>query len=481
MKLTLDFSTPSPVALNPIWRFGANTCHAPLWLRDDLMGQVRTMRHELGFQYIRAHGLLCDRMNIVQPDGSFDFTLVAQAFDRLLATGLRPFLELSHLPSKLSRVDSFITAYQFYGGPPKNWKQWYELIKALVTFLRDRYGEAELRLWYFEVWNEPDLKFWSGTQQEYFKLYDLAARAVKEVCPAFRVGGPATSKTAWIDEFLAHVIKPSKDFGLDMPRCDFVATHAYPSDLAFVDSDRGDVKLQNSNIMFTLFRDVRRKVDAALGEGFPVICGEWNSSAGPLVANHDECNNSAFIAKTLVELSTVCQGSLYWNASDIYEECRFHYEPFHGGYGIMTVNDVRKSSYHAFAFLNEHRGQAVKVTASGTTPDGLGWLASRDDETARLLLYYYREPTPQGLKAKPVKVQLAGLGRGVRPAEVRSVTPGKGSAYETWLEMGQPPYLTAAILQTLTSASEPLRQSVDISKSALTIEPGTVVQVTWRA
>lgn len=470
VQVQLDQSRP----LNPIWSFGGNTCHAPLWLRDDLNRHLARVRETLGFKYVRAHGPLGDGMGIVRDDGAFDFSRLIAGLDRLLAHGFKPFLELSHMPAALARDDKSICHYRFRSAPPRDWGQWHALIEASMGALVERYGLEELRLWYFEVWNEPDIAFWSGTQAEYFKLYDLAARAVKQADAQLRVGGPATARTNWIDEFLEHVTRSSAAFGLDMPRCDFISTHAYPSDIEFLDSAQGEVILQSSDVMRELFAEVRRKVDDVLGEGFPVICGEWNSSAGPLAANHDDCNNAAFIAKTMIELSDLCQGSLVWNISDIYEECRFHYEPFHGGYGLLSVNDIPKAGFHAFALLREHEGGERLAVRMGDAPPGVGVLATRQGEALRLLVYHYQEPG--GPPGATVEVHLAGLP--AASGELVQVLPGQGSAYERWLELGEPAYINRPILNALEQASQPWRGTWAVGREPLRLPPGTIAQLT---
>lgn len=205
--LTLEPRDRRP--LSPIWSFGANTCHAPLWSRPDLQNHLRRTQRELGFRYVRCHGILNDDMDVVRTDSSFHFERVIAAIEALRACGLRPFLELSSMPDALASGNTHLTSYFYRSDPPKDWTRWYDLIRALVEALAAHFGREEVRTWYFEVWNEPDINFWTGTQADYFRLYDLAARAIKEVDAGFRVGGPATSKTAWIEPFLSHVLKPS--------------------------------------------------------------------------------------------------------------------------------------------------------------------------------------------------------------------------------------------------------------------------------
>ena len=208
LKLDMDRQTP---VVNRMWEFGVNTCHAPLWLRKDLPLQLREEHETLGFRHVRFHGVLNDDMGVVHPDGSFHFERVIEVYENLLKAGFRPFIELSSMPTALASADSSVCFYRFISAPPRDWRRWYDLILAFTLALTAHFGREEVREWYFEVWNEPDIPFWKGSRDEYFKLYDLARRAVKSVCPEYRVGGPATSKTMWIPEFITHVTTPSAD------------------------------------------------------------------------------------------------------------------------------------------------------------------------------------------------------------------------------------------------------------------------------
>ena len=220
--------------LQKTWDFGVSTCHAPLLLRDDLQNQLKFIKQQCGFKYVRFHSVLNDDMETVQPDGSFNFDKAIAVYRNVLALGFTPFVEISSMPSALASADSYICEYKFRNAPPADWEKWKKLVTAFTSALTAAFGEKEVRNWYFEVWNEPDISFWSGTQEEYFKLYDITRNAVKSVCSAYRVGGPATSKTAWIGDFCDHVSNPSEFDDVEGIRCDFISSHAYPSDLAFL-------------------------------------------------------------------------------------------------------------------------------------------------------------------------------------------------------------------------------------------------------
>ena len=192
---------------------------------DDLLEAFRIVRAELGAEMVRAHGILHDRLGVYrEEDGRpvHDFSRIDAALDRLLETGLRPIIELSFMPADLAS-DPNRTVFDYRGiiSPPRDLGRWRDLVEALVRHLVDRHGRDEVARWLFEVWNEPNLQvFWTGTEADYFDLYDASAEAVKAVDPAFEVGGPSTSAVGWVDDLLEHARQR-------VVPLDFVSTHTY--------------------------------------------------------------------------------------------------------------------------------------------------------------------------------------------------------------------------------------------------------------
>ncbi len=137
----------------------------------------------------------------------YNWSYVDQIYDGLLANGVRPFVELSFMPTALAASQKpHPFWYKPLPNPPRSYEKWGELVGAFTRHLEDRYGADEVRQWYFEVWNEPNIDFWTGkpAQSTYFELYDAAASAVKEVDGRLRVGGPATAQAAWVGDFIRH-------------------------------------------------------------------------------------------------------------------------------------------------------------------------------------------------------------------------------------------------------------------------------------
>lgn len=445
--------------VNCVWNFGYNTCHAALHLRDDLPSQV-SMAKECGFKYIRFHHIFSEAVGIYteneKGESIYNFENFDKIFDKAIKNGMLPFMEIGFCPESLKQSDKTLMAYKASTSKPKSYEKWTELIKKLISHSIERYGIHCVEKWYFEVWNEPDIIFFDGNMEDYFELYDHTALAVKSVNSSLKVGGPATSKCAWAADFIKHIEDGSEISDFKPLPCDFISTHAYPSDLPFFTKAHGDVQLLNSSILYEMYSMVRKAMDNSSLKDLPLIMGEWNSSAGPLAFNHDEKNNAAFIVKTLNDLKGIIDSSLYWNLSDINEEVGFHYSPFHGGYGLFTVNDIPKSSYNAFKLLNMVNGNELDVRKSGDKKDGTGVLASYNKEKGiiNLLLYYYREPNSRNLNPWNVNIVLEDIPSETVSYKSYGVNDNTGSAYEHWRSLGSPEFLNSRSIQYLAEKSK---------------------------
>ena len=456
MKIKIDRKNADK-PLNRPWTFGVNTCHAKLWLREDLACQAEKAADGCGFKYIRFHNILSGDLGVYAEDETgnpgVNFEKFDVIFDKVISCGCLPFFEISFCPPKLSSGDRRICFYKADITIPNSYDKWTYLVEKIIEHVIDRYGVNCVEKWFFEVWNEPDI-FFDGTMEDYFELYDYTATAIKRVNKNLRVGGPATSKCLWIKEFIEHIETGSAVTEFKRVPCDFISTHAYPSDLAFLEGDYSDVALQSSNIMLKLYRGVKELVEKSSLRGLPVIMGEWNSSAGPLAENHDEKNNGAYIVKIFDDVKDIIDGSLYWDLSDIYEEANFHYTPFHGGYGLFNVNDVPKSSYNAFFLLNKLVGNEPQILWENKK-DGIGAILADGDGVLRILLYYYKEPDEKKSdKKETVKIEITGIESETAVCNVSSVDDESGSPYELWKDMGKPDYVNIRILNKLLDKSQ---------------------------
>ena len=212
------------------WELCVGSCHATTILREDVRQQIRNAHRDCGFKYLRFHGLFDDDMSVVikpmMPWGEIEISFfnIDNIFDFLLDTGMKPFVELGFMPEAFASGTQTCFHYKGNVTPPADYNQWGDFIRQFGEHLIARYGREEVSQWFFEVWNEPNLNFFfSGTRDEYFKLYQTTALALKSVDSCFRVGGPATSVNAWIPPFRAFCEQENVPL-------DFISTHHYPSD-----------------------------------------------------------------------------------------------------------------------------------------------------------------------------------------------------------------------------------------------------------
>jgi xylan 1,4-beta-xylosidase len=157
-------------------------------IRDDSQAQLKLVTAELGFRYIRFHAIFHDVLGTVRVENGatvYDWAKIDQLYDDLLARHIRPFVELGFTPKALATSQNSIFYWHGNTSHPKR-DGWRDLVDAFVRHEEKRYGKDEVRTWYFEVWNEPNLSgFWEGGDQKaYFELYDLTARKSKLSIPS---------------------------------------------------------------------------------------------------------------------------------------------------------------------------------------------------------------------------------------------------------------------------------------------------------
>ena len=424
------------------WQHTVGSDHAPVALRADWQAQLRRCRRELGFRHVRFHGLLSDDVGTLirhQERVLYSFFNADQIVDFLLSTGMRPFVELSFMPTALASGDRTVFHYRGNVTPPRDYGEWEALVRGLVSHWVDRYGAAEVRRWFFEVWNEPNLEaFWTGSRQDYFRLYRQTAAAIKEVEPSLRVGGPATANNEWIAEFL--------DFcEAEGVPVDFVSTHHYPTDA--LGSEGDDTETQLSLGRRSLLRDQARETRRR-ARGRPVFYTEWNTSSNPRDPLHDEPYAAAFIVKTVMEMRGLVEGYSFWTFSDIFEENYFPSVPFHGGFGLLTLHGIAKPSYRAFQLLRRLGTESLAVTGRHETVDA--WVVRKGDVVTALFTNHALPRHP--VESQRVRLRLAEASP-PRAARVERIDGAHANAKAEWRRMGEPEYLAREDVERLEEAS----------------------------
>ncbi|HJP94634.1 MAG TPA: glycosyl hydrolase [Pyrinomonadaceae bacterium] len=439
------------VPLPHFWEHTVGSDHAPIALRADWQRQLQRAHKGLGFRHVRFHGLLSDDMGTVVRDGGrlhYSFFNSDQIFDFLLSIGMRPFVELSFMPGALASGSKTVFSYQANITPPKDYKQWTTLIDRLISHSVERYGEIEVSEWLFEVWNEPNLKvFWTGNQRDYFHLYRHTAEAIKRSSASLKVGGPATAKSEWIEEFVDFCERNS------VP-ADFISTHHYPTD-GFARDEDTEVQLFKSQrgIMREVAQNTRYQA-----RNRPVYYTEWNSSANPRDPLHDESYAAAFIASTVMEANGLVEGYGFWTFSDIFEEKYLPSVPFHGGFGLLTLHGIPKPSYRAFELLH-HLGDRLSLV------DGLHETVDcnviQNESSVTVLLTNHTTPG-HSIETEQIELRLANASEPIA-ARIQRIDEERANPKRLWLEMGQPESLSRKDIERLEEASQVISEKQPVS------------------
>ena len=442
--------------------------------------------------YIRVHHLLCTgdgaaalkwgSTNAYTEDAAghavYDWTIVDRIFDTYIQAGARPFVEIGFMPEALSIHPQPYTRNwptpddgQGWSYPPKDYARWGELVRQWVLHSIQRYGRGEVETWYWEVWNEPDIGYWKGTAEEYDRLYDYAAAAVKSALPAARIGGPATTsphnpKAAdYLRQFLAHCAAQHTPL-------DFIAYHA-----------KGQPQMVDNHVRMGLAREIEdvdagmrviagfpafAKLPIVLSEADPEGCAACSARSNPQNAYR---NGPLYPAYTAAALGAMLQladrhhanfeGMLTW-------AFEFEHQPYFAGFRTLATNGIDKPVLNVFRMLGMMAGgQRVRVESAGAVAldeliasgvrgqPHIDAIAVRSaHEIATLVWNYHDDDVP----ARPATVILTVTGIPAAAGRVLvrhyRIDEEHSNAYTAWLRMGSPEQPTAEQYARLEAAGQ---------------------------
>lgn len=460
------------------WSVGVGAGRANEGLRAGWLEHLQTVKEHCGFQYVRMHGLFCDDMFVYfqKPDGRavYNWQYVDEVYDRMLALGVKPFVELAFFPKDIAAPDS--KTQMWYRGnvsvDRNNFGKWHDLVKAFTQHVVDRYGINEVLTWYFEVWNEPNLTgtggFFHGTKSDYFRLYKESANAVKSVDSRLKIGGPATSnfiadgrhdgeildhaksrfyaqseinkqqwKGIWIEEFLRYCEREN------LP-VDFISTHPYPTDYA-LDPESGRSK-DAIRYVHSLKDDItwlRKQIANSKYPDAEIHLTEWSTSPNSRDRMHDILPPAAYIIKTNLDCIGMANSLMYWTFTDVFEEKGGGEEIFHGGFGMINFQGLVKPSFHAYRMLHQLGDEKIfyqdPVFVSRSSQTG---------KVSALAFNYpaeYEEAVPSAKNfhnymdatVKKLDLVLEGLKPGA-VFEIETLDKENGNVYDDYREMGAP-------------------------------------------
>ena len=419
-------------------------------LRADWQQQLAYVKKECDFKYIRMHGLLTDDMGVYREDKKgnpeFNFQYIDVLYDYLLSIGMKPFVELGFMPEALASGKQTIFWWRGNITPPKDYKKWEDFIRALTLHFTERYGVEEVKTWYFEVWNEPNLSgFWAGTQEEYFKLYKYSVQAIKSVNKAYRVGGPATAGAAWEPEMIDFCTKNAIPL-------DFISTHSYGVKQGYLDEFGNAGTVLDKNLM-SVSGDIlqsRKEIASSPMPNLELHYTEWSSSYTPFDPIHDSYHQAAYVLEKIKQAGDAPNSMSYWVFTDIFEEPGPRFTPFHGGFGLLNYQAINKPAFYSYKFMN------MLGTVELVNNDSSSWACKNVKGDIQVLFWdftnthpgdsvnnqvYYIRDLPAKSKGK-VKVSISKIPEGAYTVEIYKVGYHMNDPYSTYRTMNKPHQLT---------------------------------------
>ncbi|MEP6673678.1 MAG: glycoside hydrolase [Ferruginibacter sp.] len=431
-------------------------------LRADWQQQLTMAQKDIGFRYIRFHGLLHDDMGVYKEDKNgnviYNWQYIDKLFDFLLSIRIRPFVEFGFMPNDLAAGTKTIFWWKANVSKPKDYKKWDDLIGALVAHWQERYGKTEVAHWYFEVWNEPDLKgFYDGTQADYFELYNHTSKDVKSVSNNYRVGGPATSATKWIAEFLKYC--DSSKLALD-----FISTHDYGTTSVVDEFGTKKQKLKNNydTIALNVAR-IRNLINASAYPKAELHFTEWNTSPSSRDPIHDTYQNATYVLNTLKKTGNQANSMSYWTFTDIFEEAGPGPTPLHGGFGLLNLQGIKKPTYYAYQFMQQLGTNVLKNqdTASYVTTNADGdiqvllWNYTFTETGALFDQGYFIKDQPSVIK-ETAQFNINNIKNGKYRIEIYKTGYRQNDFFTAYLDMGKPPHPTVQQENELKAAASGL-------------------------
>lgn len=450
-----------------------------------LLGELRNLSPVPA--HIRAHNLLTSgsgrpelkfsSTNVYHEDAEghpvYDFKILDGIFDTYKAEGIEPLVEFGFMPKDLAAnlPDHPNQPYEVHfphdvtsgasNNPPKNYTKWGELVRAVTAHLVQRYGRAEVERWHFEVWNEPDISYWHGSREDYFRLNDYAAEGVKAALPTAQIGGPATTgpsnarAAAFLRAFLEHVEHGrSAATGGKVP-LDFISFHA-----------KGQPRIVGGQVTMGLNHELSdvddgfaiidsfpefRQLPVILSEADPEGCAACSSRTIPADDYRNGTLYPAYTAtafKGILDLARQHQTDLIAMLSWSFE---FEGQDYFEGFRSLSTNGIDKPILNLFRMLGMMGGERVWASSSGAVPlstqvktgvrgsPDVDALATHEARRAAVLAWNYHDDA-QPAPATPVTVTIRGIPAGVRRVLVENYRIDKthSNAYTVWIGMGSP-------------------------------------------
>ena len=418
----------------------------------------------------------------------YDWHLVDSIFDTYIKLGMKPYAQIGFMPEALSTHPQpykhqwqpgkpYNMIYTGWAYPPKDYNKWEELVYQWVKHNVEKYGKKEVESWYWEVWNEPNIDYWKGTMQEFFKLYDYAAQGLKRALPTARIGGPEIAGTSnagalkFLKAFIEHCISDTNyvtgKIGSPM---DLISFHAKGSPKIIDGKVRMNMAPQLRDItegfkMVAAYPQTKN-LPIVIGESDPEGCAACGMATNPENAYRNGTMYSSYTAASFARkylLADSIKVNLLGAVSWSFE---FEDQPWFYGFRDLATNGVDKPVLNVFRMFGMMGGKRVKVEGNkmynlklvadsgirGVHTD-IGGLASVDKNSAAVMVWNYHDDDIQNA-GEPIEITVAGLPVTTLQLTQYRIDDEHSNSYEIWKKMGLPKAPTIEQVAELKKAGQ---------------------------
>ena len=445
-----------------------------------------------------------------QGNPMYDWTIVDKIFDTYIERGMKPIAQIGFMPEALSTKpqpyrhhwkpgDNYNDIYLGWAYPPKDYTKWGELVFQWVKHSVARYGQREVESWYWELWNEPNISYWKGTTEEYIKLYDYTADAVKRALPTAKMGGPEVTGPNWdvsakfFRAFMDHVVS-GKNYvtGKTGSPIDFITFHAKGAPkLVQAVSGAGHVQMN----MGTQLRDIDKGFEIVasyptlknlpiiIGESDPEGCAACSEDMSPQNAYRNGTMYSSYTAASFARKYDLAQAHGVNLAGAVTWAFEFEDQAWFRGFRDLATNGVDKPVLNVFRMFGMMTGNRVGVTSklaydyarirdqSVRAEADINALATKDAKTAAVMVWHYHDdnlPAPDA----PIAVRIAGVPVQRVLVQHYRIDQQFSNSYEVWKKMGSPKTPTPEQITELEKAGQ---LQLLTSPEWVTVKDGTVL------
>jgi xylan 1,4-beta-xylosidase len=402
----------------------------------------------------------------------YDWTIMDRIMDTHVERGIRPLVEIGFMPEALTTGplpyrhtwqpgDDYGDIYTGWAYPPKDYVKWSNLVYEWARHSVERYGREEVETWHWQVWNEPDIGYWRGTKEEYFKLYDYAAAGLKRALPTAKIGGPHVTgprgerTQQYLRDFIEHCLRGTNyATGETGSPLDFVAFHAKGAPRVMED---GHVRMGLSGQLDAISHGFEIVASFPAIAGIPIVIGE-SDPEGCAACPTTHYPQYGYRNGTMFSSYTAAQLARTWELAELYGvnllgslswAFQFEDQPYFAGFRALATNGIDKPVLNTFRMLGMMRGDWIMVESTGALPletvraesvrgqPDINAIATRAEGRIAVLIWNYHDDDLP-VEAATVEVLIEELPAGSPRVAHYRVDRKHSNSYEVWKAMGSP-------------------------------------------